>query len=274
MTPMRHPEGELELRLAQGRAVWPAVTLADEAFARRLGELAGGGALPPLERAADLFIAYACAVDAPGAVSEFLRVYRPLLARAAARSDPARAEDAAQAVSMKLLVRDGDEPPKIVGYTGRVPLDLWLTTVATRTALNQRRGMGDRPHDALSGIALPEDGAEAHVLAARARYAPEFNAALRDALAALPGRPRLLLRLHHVEGWSIDRLALVYQVGRSTTARWLVAAREDLLASTMTRLRERLRLPPDDLESLARILTSALDVSIQRLLGEPAQERA
>jgi RNA polymerase sigma-70 factor len=78
------------------------------------------------------------------------------------------------------------------------------------------------------------------------------------------------LRLHHIDGWTIDRLAAVYQVARSTAAAWLHGAREKLLEATRADLCARLRLAPAELESLMRALeTGLLEVSLARLL-EPA----
>jgi RNA polymerase sigma-70 factor len=242
------------------------VPLERPVFASRLTEIAAGGALRPLERAPDLFIALACAREVPGAAREFLRVYRPHLMRIAARIHPARAEDAAQGVSVSLLVTTSDAPPKIAGYTGLVALEAWLTTVATRAALNERRGRGDRAHDSVSAIVAAAPGADPHVIAVRARYSEPFNAALRDALRRLPDRQRVLLRLHYAEGWSIDRLAPVYRVGRSTVARWLAAARHELLSATKALLHQRLNLSSAELLSLVGVLESALDVSLFRLL--------
>jgi RNA polymerase sigma-70 factor (ECF subfamily) len=268
----RHDDAERELRaqVEVGRAAWPCVHLQDAAFAARLREVATPGPLRPRDRAPDLFIAWACALEVPGAAAAFLRAYRPHVLRVAARIDPLRAEDAAQSVSVTLLVPTPSVLPKIAGYTGLVSLESWLTTVTTRAALNQRRRRGDRPHDSISGVAAAAPGGDSFALAVRGRYGMAYDAALCDALGRLPDRQRILLRLHYAEGWSIDRLAPLYRVGRSTAARWLAAARDDLLSATMALLRERLGLSSAEMMSLATVLQSALEVSVLRLLG-PAQ---
>ncbi|WP_395812894.1 sigma factor-like helix-turn-helix DNA-binding protein [Archangium minus] len=59
---------------------------------------------------------------------------------------------------------------------------------------------------------------------------------LAEALAALPSRERTVLRLHLVEGLSLERIGTVYRTHKSTVSRWLARAREEVLAGTRSRL--------------------------------------
>jgi RNA polymerase sigma-70 factor (ECF subfamily) len=145
---------------------------------------------------------------------------------------------------------------------------VWLVTVAARTALKQRRGRAAQPHDSISGLAQIAVEAEPELALAKARYAPELDKALRTALDTLDPRQRVLLRLHYAEGWSIDRLGALYQVGRSTSARWIIAAREALHEATKTAMQRRLQLTTSEFESLVGLVQSQLEVSLIRLLEE------
>ena len=79
-------------------------------------------------------------------------------------------------------------------------------------------------------------------------------------------RERAVLCLNVRDGLSIDKLAAVYGVGRSTVARWLSAAREIVERETRSELVSRLKLSPSAFESLAAEVQSNLDVSLVGLL--------
>jgi RNA polymerase sigma-70 factor (ECF subfamily) len=254
-----------ELALAAGRAAWPGVPLAPEAFSRHLDAHARDGAHPPLEHAADLYLACACALGVPQAVralDELLVAASPRVRRV----DPSAAflEDVFQVVREKLLLT---KPPKIGEYAGRATLRSWLATTAVRTALNMRRRKDDVAAAGLRSSMGERVAHEPEMQYVRARYRGAFEEAVRASLAALSTKERTLLRMHLGEKMSVERLAVVYGVGKSTTARWLVAARQRLLALTQAHLREHLKVTPSELESLAAVVRSDLDVSVVRLLG-------
>jgi RNA polymerase sigma-70 factor, ECF subfamily len=92
--------------------------------------------------------------------------------------------------------------------------------------------------------------------------------AIVHALDALSDRDRTLLRLHLCERSSIDVLGAMYGVNRATAARWLAAARRELLSGARERLRARLRLSETECDSLVAMVNSRLDVSIVRRLSE------
>jgi RNA polymerase sigma-70 factor (ECF subfamily) len=109
--------------------------------------------------------------------------------------------------------------------------------------------------------------AEPELAMAKARYAADLDAALRSALTTVDRRKLVLLRLHHGKGWSLDRLATVYQVSRATAGRLVVDAREALLEEIKRHLAQRLKVTESELESLVGILRSDLQVSLLRILG-------
>ena len=84
-------------------------------------------------------------------------------------------------------------------------------------------------------------------------------------------RERTLLRLHTVEGLSLERMGVMYRKDKATLSRWLAAAREKLAEETRARLAERLALAPPELASLLRAIRSQLEVSLLRLL--PPEEK-
>jgi len=85
-------------------------------------------------------------------------------------------------------------------------------------------------------------------------------------LSELGDRERTLLRLHLGERLSIDVLASMYSVNRATAARWLVAARQQLLSRARAAIRASLGSSDEELESLGVLLQSQLHVSLTRRL--------
>ncbi len=264
------PEDDaLRERIAAGRRAWPGLALEDEAFAAHLLHRRHEGALPPVEHCPDLWLACACALGVAGAARELSRVHAGAIERAVSRVAQWDAEDSAQHVLTALLVGADGAPPRIAEYAGRAPLASWLRTVATRTALNRQRRLDTRPHDSVSALTDAAARGDVDLQLLRARCAPMLDGALRAALATLGSRDRMILRLHEVDHWSIDRIAALYRVGRSSAARWVNAARQALLEATRARLREQLAVTPTELESLLRDLQSdVMAVSIVRLLAE------
>lgn len=257
---------------AAGSSAWPGIVLSAPALAAHLGRHATAKApLPSLDISADLYLACACALGVPGAAAAFERSFAEVIARAIRRVDasPAFVEDAGQEIRARLLVRSGEGPPKIAEYAGRAPLHTWLRTLSVRTALSLRRGKKEHLHEELA----PEDDlliadADPEMGYLKARYQPQFEASIHAALAKLDARERTLLRLHLVEGMSIDALGAHYRVGRSTAARWLASARKALFEHTRAELTALLDLEPSEFESLVALVRSRLDVSARRLLGE------
>lgn len=173
------------------------------------------------------------------------------------------------AIREKLFVAAPGVPTKIAEYAGRAPLRAWLRTVAVRAALNLRRGARAAESEAVTTSderMLGGAGVDPEVRLAKARSKAVFEQALRAAVARLSAKERTLLRLHLVNGLSIDVLGAHYRVGRSTAARWLAAAREALREHTRAELMAR--LGPADLTSILAFVRSQLDLSAQGLLGE------
>jgi RNA polymerase sigma-70 factor (ECF subfamily) len=259
-------EQELRDRIDAGRAAWPDIALDEAAFVRHL---AGHSpeSLPPRSHAADLWIACACATGVAGAALGFERAYRPAIERAVARVDRASVDEGTQAVLVSLLVAEAGARPRIAEYAGRAALRTWLATVAANAAMRLHRRRDDQPHDSLSGLAEEMAHAEPEIALAKARHGADLETALRDALANLDARQRMLLRVKHVKGWRLERVATMYRVSRATAARMITAAHQALSAETKRLLRERLKVSPSELESLVKLLQSQLEVSLVKLLG-------
>jgi len=247
--------------------VVPGIAAVPGEFVRFLA-LRADGELPAQDRAVDLAIAFAAARHDAGALKALDERLVGSVRRAVARIDasPPFADLVAQELRTHLLVGDR---PRIAEYAGRGPLAGWLRTAAARIALNLRRGAANRHHDALSSQ-IRAVASEPEVAVLRTRYRGDFEASLRAALAGLPSRERAVLCLNVRDGLSVEKIAAVYRVGRSTAHRMLANARKLLLAETKRELRTRIDLDTSEFHSVARAVCEDLDVSVVRLLQSDA----
>lgn len=251
-----------------GHASLPHVDLGYNAFERYFCQQE---AMPIVAYAGDMYLAYACAERVDVALGELERLLKSEVARAVATVDPSTdfVEEILQLTRHKLLVSRSGGAVRIASYAGRASLKAWLRAVAVRTAISQRRRRSAHRREAAACAAadepLAKGGPELDYL--RLRYKGAFEDALRAAIAQLPAKERMLLRLNVIDRMSIDQLAVIYRIGRSTAARWLTAARQALFEATRREIRARMELSSAELESLARDVQSQLDVSVVKLLG-------
>ena len=181
------------------------------------------------------------------------------------------ADDVAQAIREMFLVPVQGGRARIAEYSGRGPLSNWIRVIAVRTALRlrreQRRGGTFPDWENELQRAKPVDPELDYL---RLRYRAAYEEAFEGALAALPDRDALLLKLHYLDGLSIDRIGALYGIHRSTVARWRSSIRRSLLASTREQLQRRLSLTDSEFDSLIALVRSQLAVSIRSALHRPA----
>lgn len=262
----------LRKRYDSARARWVNVDLSFDTFAHRLAELVDGE--PDFDAAVeqrvtdDLYLAWACLEEVPGAVLEFERAFLvkvPGWVRRVVRSD-ARADEVRQEVAKRLLVKDGTSAPRIALYAGRGPLGGWVRVSAMRVAHNIRASQ-----HSLNGV--PFDAAhltpdlDAEVAALRKLYAKQFADALRLALDTLERDERTALRLHYLDGLTIEEVGAAYRVSRATAARMLARAREGIATKMRELLASELGSAADGPTFLA-LIRDELEDSLARRLSE------
>jgi RNA polymerase sigma-70 factor (ECF subfamily) len=222
-------------------------------------------------RGADLYLAFACARGLPEALECFDTRVLPKVAKAVERLAPVAGgeDELLQRLRQRLLLPRGDRPPRIADYSGVGSLDNWTRAVAIRLGLRLKSRA--RPEEQLDEdlhlerLVAPDDPELDFV---RSRYRSELTAAFRAAFEALPPRDRNLVKLHLLDGLSIDRLGVMHQVHRSTAARWVNQAREQLLDGTRQWLSEKCRLTRSELDSLIFALQSNIGHSLARILRD------
>ncbi|MGC4119628.1 MAG: sigma factor-like helix-turn-helix DNA-binding protein [Myxococcales bacterium] len=239
-------------RLSSG----PAFGLDRAVFERALGER------PQAAELDDLFLATAALAGDPAAQREVLALLHAGRAAAArlASQDDALLDDVEQEVARTVLA---GPIPKLADYTAQGPLAGWLRAALVRTTLNLLKARGREVVEEHVEDLFDRVGATAGLQPSDTEV---VRGAIRQALARLEPRQRTLLRLHHLEAVSLERLATMFQVHRATAARWLADAREEVLVRTREQLSADLRLRPEEVESLLSTVRSRLDLSFKQLL--------
>lgn len=255
---------------------WPGVTLPPEALAEHLVERVRSPRTPDdLERAeiADLYLACACAAGDDDALAAFERRFDDAIGSAARGAPEARRAELRQLLRHKLFV---GPTAKIGEYLGRGSLEGWVRVTARRTHLDLTRGI-ERRRDAPAADETLMDraaGEDLELEFLKGHYRREFRAAFGEAMQALTPRDRNVLRQHLIHRLSIDEIGAIYDVHRATGARWVQRARGALLAGTRGRMRDRLRIEEDELDSIMRLIDSRLEVSVARVLGPEDEQQA
>ncbi len=269
-------DATLERLVEQGRAACPDVPVDDDAWARHLlRHLAAEDVRAQLDelRPDGVHLALGCLAADTRALAEFDRRLREVAPRALSRIrlDRVSYDELLQDVRERLLVaRPGAELPKLASYSGRGPLEGWLRVTIARAAISALRDRGDEAwrddEQALLDQAASDDP---RLEALKSRCAPVLKSAIEEAIAALPDEDRVLLRLHMVDGLTIDDLAAIYRAHRATTARRLARVRHRIFDGARERAMERLGVEESEFASLMGLMLSKLDVTIVRLLRDP-----
>ncbi|HKE18065.1 MAG TPA: sigma-70 family RNA polymerase sigma factor [Kofleriaceae bacterium] len=263
-------EARLTALVAAARESWPAIPVDPTRFVEHAARCVGKDRDPlvALEglRAADLWLAHACAGGEPLALRALESGHLVAAARALARFGDARGfvADALQELRRRLLV---GSPPRIAEYAGQGSLTAWIRVAAVRVAINLRRHEARRGGDAgwqdAEALAAARDPELEFV---KAHYRGDFSAALRDAFDDLTADERTMLRFYLIDRLNIAEIGSIFGVGRSTVGRWIVRCRERILASMRDRLKERLQLTSQELDSLMGEMRSQVDLSLSQVL--------
>jgi RNA polymerase sigma-70 factor (ECF subfamily) len=221
----------------------------------------------------DLYLACAAGHGVPAAVEAFVRGYlQPISGSVqAVPGAAALVDEVRQRLHERLLVGTGG-PPRILSYGGRSSLATWVGVSAQRIALDLLRAesAGRRAATQASEQPLPLD-LDPELQYLKERYREDFKMALSVAIARLPQRERTVVRLHAVGGLTLAKIGSLLEVDESTVCRWFQRAKQTILVETQRELGARLGVQVSEVPSLARLVTSQLDLSLARLLGKEDQ---
>lgn len=265
---------ERQLRTAMARALerWPKLGVSFEAYARFVQRATGGsGERGEVDLGAlalqDMVLAAACLQGDPQALRYFEQSVLEGVAPAIARIDgrPEFADEVRQRLRQRLLTPSS---AKISDYQGRGSLLKWVRVAAVRTALNLRaqeqRQLGRASTDEQSVPPLA-DSMDLETEAFKSEYRPALATAVRQACLELSDRDRAILRLHTLDGYSIDKLSVTFGVHRATAARWIHRAQTRLRESVRSELKRVAQVQTADASMIERMLRSELTTSFSGL---------
>jgi len=227
-------------------------------------------------RVADLSLACAAGQGDRDAIAlldrDLLPKLRPTLVRA--RFSVSEIDDVLATMMERLLVVADGEEPLIAQYRGRGDLLCWIRVSALRLARRMFPTRREIPiaDQLLTSLAPLDGGASPELEYFKRRYARDFDQAFRDAVAAAPRRDRTLLRLHWLNGLTLDQLAAIYHVPRSTLARQITRARDGLLDDVHRRLQDRLGIATAELHSILRLVASRIELTLDAV--DPGSNQA
>ncbi len=257
----------------EGRQTFPELTLLDERYVAHLGQLAEDDSVARLAglHHAELWLCCACALGDGHAVSVVAAHYLPLAegaARAVLKTDHDVA-DAMQKLRTRLYTNDGGRGAAVARYAGRGPLSGWLRSSARNIALNMRRASrGEVAVDDADHLADPSAATtpDAELLLLKARFRPQLQEAIAHAFARLAPDQRALLRQYVVKGKTLEQIAADHEVATSTVSRWLTRVRDKLARDAKRRFASETELPANECDSLIRVVTGSMHLSVGRLL--------
>ncbi len=159
----------------------------------------------------------------PAAFEELVKTYQHRVFGVAARmlGSAAEAEEIAQEVFLRVH-------RSIAEFRGEAKLSTWLYAIASRLCLNRLASGARRRERAEEDVLSEAPTGEADAAAALERG--EVEAALRQAIAALPEERRIVVVLRDVEGLSYDEIAAALDLEPGTVRSRLHRARMDLKA--------------------------------------------
>ncbi len=256
--------------LEEARAAWPAIELADELFAAYAAGRVGEG--PDLDGVdwPELYLACALGRGDEEALRAFDRHYLREVPAAIAHVGLSRGDvdEVVQEIRAKLFVADAGQAPRIDAYAGGGSLHGLVRVMAVRAAISiARRHKREvrNPEDEI--LRLPATAVDPELDSVKRELREHFAEAFAEAVVELSPRERNLLRMHLLDGVTLDQLARSYGVHRVTITRWLARARRGLLRATRRQLEARVGGPIGELDSFVGLVRSRLDLSFRRLLA-------
>lgn len=257
------------------REQWPALGFGFDQYCAHLTRLGYADALPHFP--SSVYLCCACSSVGNAACRVLEAAYFPALRSFIAKFDarPEIIEDLLQQLRARLFV---GPKARILTYKGKGALQGWLRGVARSVAVDFIRVRKARRED--SWYSTDSDVTGTEYVCASPSYSPEDDyvyarytdtvmCGLQRAMGALDGEDRQLLHHYFVSGLTIDALAPLYAVNRSTIAR--------RIQRNVGRVRRELRrevtpqlgpFEPGELESWAPIVFHRLNVDAGALLAD------
>jgi RNA polymerase sigma-70 factor (ECF subfamily) len=256
----------MQVAIEKGRQAWPKIAITPQSFLDHLALHAKTDEALAAVHASDLYLACGVCQRDRAAITAFEEHFMARVPDYILRVRVGRdvVDEVQQKLREHLMMGSEGKPPKLSEYSGKGALGGWLRVTAVRTALNHQRAAGPAQEALGDELSLAADPELAYV---KEHAHDLFADAFKRVLAGLDESGRTILRLHYIDGLTMDQLARLYKTPRSTIARRVAEARQQILTATEGLLRDERRLSPSALASVIRMGKSRLEVTITRLLG-------
>lgn len=263
----------------RGRAAHPGLEIDLAAYARYIAERFRSDQTLEGTHAEGLYLAFACSLGNHLAVKEFERSCGKVMNACYRRLGFQRhAEEITQRVMRSIFVYDGQSGPAIFSYTGRGSLSNWVRVVTVREAYRLTRNERKKSQREVGGVEerimdqAVFDEANPEMLHLKRDYRTKFKQSFQLAFERLDHRERNILRYQYLDGLNLEQIGTIYDASRATVARWRAKARAHLLSETRKIMRDEFNVPLDEFDGAIRLIESAMDVSLSRLLTAVAKE--
>lgn len=263
-----------------GQAAWVGLELLPQDFVRHIAARCSPGQPPDPKfhhlNGPDSYLAAACLNGVPGALRAFeehyLRHIPGMLV--SMRLSREQMDEVQQQIRCQLLTAEPGARPKLAEYGGRGALRMWLRAASVRTALNMMNRSENRkrtempealglvPEARING-AGPRDPERVLLIE---RHRDEVRQSFLAALMSLPPQQRTLLKLHYLDGRTVEEIGQIYRVHKATISRRLEAARTGALNELRRQLQQRLKISNSEVRDLVLAVTSQLEVSLSQAL--------
>lgn len=235
-------------------------------LARLRKTLATGVSLDELDLAG-FVLACGCAKGDRKALERFEREVMPAVRAALSRIDsaPGFVDELCQVVRERLLTAPKGTAPRVLQFTGEGTFIAWMKVAATRIALNSKRGAKRAQKREELTEQLPDASPELGLL--RRQFAGKLELALKAAIDALDDASRLLLHQYLTDRLTLEQLAVMRGVDKSTISRRLHRIEAELTDAARVELERRYGLGEGQVASAMRAFSGPLQLSVARLVA-------
>lgn len=253
--------------ISVARARWPAISLSEADFmdhVRAREELRH--VFETHAHIDELYLCVACAKGDGGALREFENTYFSELGVVLKKmgATASAASELRQLARHHLFVAHEGATTRIEGYTASGSLRKWVRVVMTRFAINAlSRVKPEIPtEDEFLDRLVGGNERDPELMYMKGLYRDRFREAFRESLAQMSDSDQTLLKCAFQQHLSIDAIASLHAIHRSTAARRVLKVRDELLRNLRATLMQRLQISDDEYESIFRFVRSQLDVDL------------
>jgi RNA polymerase sigma-70 factor (ECF subfamily) len=270
------PEPTLQLvrsGLSAGAQAHPGIDLDGAAIARLVSRLLARGADAAALCWEDLYLVEATLGASGGpawARLKALHGYRLASVFRRTLADDSAADELLNQFWVELAVPLSGSTARLSRYGGRGALGAWLVVSAARYA--QKAKTRTKEEVSSDDALLDRIGAAEEDLALKlfkTEHHQAFTEAVKQAFRRISLKDRNLLRHHYLDSVETGELARLFGVHRATAVRWIASAREAFVAAFRDELSARLSVQRLDVDSIARLFKSHLDISLPLEVADP-----